>query len=214
MDTIVRPPTTAPPQPTPPRRGVRRLVVAAIAIVTGVIVFSGLYLWRYQPLSANGTGAYWADPEFATSLGYFTSPQGEDFSAYRVRYRDGELFRSALTLRNEGPLAVTVTGVGDLGCAGCEDLLVFHRASIGPATGQFVYDVEHVQPFEPFVLEPGTFRLVLIERRFDHCESFSPGSGSTFTHVPVDYRVGPVDRSVLLPMPFTLELQIGQADCR
>ena len=214
MDTIVRPPTTAPPQPTPPRRGVRRLVVATIAVVSGVIVFSGLYLWRYQPLSADGTGAYWADPEFATSLGSFTSPPGDDFSTYRVRYEDGRLFRYALTLHNDGPIAVTVTGAGDLGCDGCLDLLVFHRGSVGPTTGPYVYDVEHVQPFEPFVLEPGAFRFVLLEQRFDHCESYGSGSGSTFTHVPVDYRVGPLHRSVLLPMPFTLEIHIRQADCR
>ena len=169
---------------------------------------------RYQPLSADGTGASWADPEFATPLGDFTSPQGDDFSAYHVRYRDGEVFKSALTLHNEGPLAVTITGVGDLGCDGCEDLLVFERAAVGPATGSHVYDVRHVQPFEPFALEPGAYRLVLVAQRFDHCESYSPGSGATFTHVPVDYRVGPVEHSVLLPMPFTFELRIRQADCR
>ena len=78
-------------------------MVATIAVVLGTLVFSGVYLSRYQPLSANGTGATWVDPRFATELGNFTPPEGEPFSAYRVRYEDGRLFRYALTLYNEGP---------------------------------------------------------------------------------------------------------------
>ena len=78
-------------------------MVSTIAVLLGFLVFSGVYLVRYQPLSANGTGATWVDPRFATELGNFTPPEGESFSAYRVRYEDGRSFSYAMTLYNEGP---------------------------------------------------------------------------------------------------------------
>lgn len=76
-------------------------------------MFSSVYLVRYQPLSANGTGATWVDPRHATRLGDFSPPVGESFTAYRVRYEDGGSFGYAMTLFNEGPLPVTITSIGE-----------------------------------------------------------------------------------------------------
>lgn len=214
VDTIVRPPATASPPAPPPRRRVRRLVTATIAVTLAAIVFSALYLWRYQPLSANGTGTYWADPEFATSVGYFTSPQGDGFSAYRVRYEDGSLFRYALTLYNDGPLPVTITNVGqDPDCFSCVFPLVFERASVAPASGQYQYDRRHATPFDRFVLQPGANRYVVIEARFDHCESYEPPGGVTHLSIPVGYRAWGLEHQVQLPMPYALEVRFRGGEC-
>jgi hypothetical protein len=190
------------------------VVLSVIAIVLGITVLSGLYLSRYQPLSANGTGASWADPRYAERVGSFTPPEGASFSVYRLRYVDGHSFRYALTLFNEGPLPVTITNVGEaFDCESCTFPLVFERSALAPSSGQYQFNVEHSTPFERFVLEPGAFRLVVIETRFDNCESYSPRSGVDVLSIPVAYRTGFLHHEVLLPMPFTLEVRFRGPEC-
>ena len=188
-------------------------MVSAIAVVLGVLVFSGVYLLRYQPLSANGTGASWVDPRYATQLGNFTPPVGEDFSAYRVRYEDGSSFSYAMTLYNEGPFPVTITSIGETGCDGCPTPLVFERSTVAPAGGTYQYDRERARPFDGFVIRPGTYRYVVIETRFDNCESYSPPGGVTFLSIPVGYRSLGIGHQVQLPMPYSLEVRIRGGEC-
>jgi hypothetical protein len=138
---------------TCPHRWVRRVVVSTIAVLVGILVFSGVYLSRYQPLIANGTGATWVDPRYATDLGTFTPPEGRSFSAYRVRYEEGRVFRYALTLHNDGPLPVTITSVGDENCDGCVFPLVFAGATIGAPEGAHRFDLRYATPFTAFVLD-------------------------------------------------------------
>jgi hypothetical protein len=189
-------------------------VVSAITVLLGFLVFSGVYLVRYQPLSANGTGATWVDPRFATELGNFTPPEGESFSAYRVRYEDGRSFSYAMTLHNDGPFPVTITSIGETDCDGCPTPLVFERSTVAPAGGTYQYDREHATPFHGFVLEPGAFRYVVIEARFDHCESYSADTAVTYLSIPVGYRTAFVDHDVQLPMPYTLEVPFHGPEVR
>jgi hypothetical protein len=189
------------------------VVISLIVVVVGVLVLSGVYLSRYQPLSANGTGTTWVDPRYATHLGDFNPPGGESFSAYRVRYADGRLFRYALTLHNEGPLPVTITGVGEDNCGDCTIPLVFERSSVTPPTGRYQFDSEHAAPFDGFVLQPGAYRSVVIEERFDHCESYATGSGVTFQSIAVGYRTAFFHHEVRLPMPYTFEVRFRGPEC-
>ena len=184
-------------------------MVTAILVVLSALVFSGIFLAQYQPLTMNGGGAAFVDPRFATRIGDFTPPDGQPFSAYVVRYEDGLTIRYGMTLYNRGPLPVTITGVGEPECEGCVFPLVFERASVAPARGQFMFDHRHARPLEPFVIEPGAFRYVILEDRFDHCESYEQaGDGVTFLSVAVRYRTWLVSHEVQLPMPYTLEVRM------
>ena len=178
-----------------------------------LLAFSGGYLARYQPLSANGTGATWVDPLYATRLGDFAPPVGESFSAYRVRYEDGSSFSYAMTLHNEGPLPVTITSIGEAECRDCLSPLVFERSIVAPDGGTFQYDREHATPFHGFVLQPGAYRYVVIETRFDHCESYTPPGGVTYVSIPVAYRTWGLEHQVLLPMPYSLDVRIRGGGC-
>jgi hypothetical protein len=191
----------------------RRVVVATITGALGFLVFSSVYLARYQPLSVNGTGAAWVDPRFASELGDFAPPEGQYFSAYRVRYEDGRSFSYAMTLYNEGPLPVTITSIGEPECRGCTFPLVFERSSVAPAGGQYQYDREHATPFDGFVLEPGAFRYIVIEARFDHCESYSADTAVTYLSIPVGYRTAFVHHDARLPMPYSLEVPFHGPEC-
>jgi hypothetical protein len=210
VDTIVRPPETRVTS-TPPRpRWARRL---AVALGLLLLASSILYVWRYQPLTANGSGGWWVDPRFGTHIGDFTSPAGNNFSAYRVRYVDGETFRYGLTLNNEGPLPVTITSIGDDGCDGCVFPLEFERSTVAPGDGPFRFDQHHTQPFETVELSPGDYRFFVIESRFDHCEASSPGMSYGYGLVQVTYRIGFAPHSVRLPMPYSLEVEMERAGC-
>lgn len=189
------------------------MVAATIAVVVGVLVFSGVYLLRYQPLTADGGGTTWVDPRFATELGDFTPPEGQSFSAYRVGYEEGRLFSYALTLYNDGPLPVTITSIGEPECRGCTFPLVFERSSVAPAGGRYQNDREHATPFRSFVLAPGAFRYVVVETRFDHCESYSAGTAVTYLSIPVGYRTAFVDHDVHLPMPYSLQVPFHGPEC-
>jgi len=207
----VRPPSTAAPAPSPHRpRWVRR-----IAFTIGLIlaVSAILFLWLYQPLSANGSGAYWVDPRFGMRVGDFTSPTGDTFSAYDVRYEDGRLFRYALTLYNKGPLPITITGIGGDGCNNCLSPLEFERSLAAPETGPFQFDQRHARPFRTVSIDPGEYRFVVVESRFDHCEGSEKGTTYGYTTVSVVFRMGFVSRTVELPMPFTFEVRMGPGGC-
>jgi hypothetical protein len=188
-------------------------VISAFAIVAGVLVVSGAYLLRYQPLSVNAGGTTWVDPRSASRVGHFTSPDGVSFTAYRVRYREGRSFSYAMTLHNQGPFPVTITSIGEPECERCTSPLVFEGSSVAPAGGRYQNDRDHAEPFERFIIRPGAFRYVVIETRFDHCESYSPGSGVNLTSIRVAYRTGFLQREVLLPMPYTLEIRFRGSEC-
>ena len=210
MDTIVRPPEVTAAPLLRGRDGVgRSMVVVLLVFLASVIA----YVWRYQPLSANGTGASWVDPRFGTNIGSFTPPTGEDFTAYRVKYVDGETFRYGLTLHNEGPMPVTIMAIGDDHCDACTSPLEFERSLVGPNAGQFRYSPRHARPFTSVELESGDDRFFVIESRFAHCESYEAGTGSTYTNVPVTYRMGPVTKSAWLPMPLTLDIGFEPSGC-
>jgi hypothetical protein len=210
VDTLTRPMEIGSPQPPARRRWVRRVLVS---VGVGLLAFSGVYLARYQPLSADGTGATWVDPRHATRLGDFSPPVGESFSAYRVRYEDGSSFSYAMTLSNEGPLPVTITSIGEDGCRDCPSPLVFERAVVAPDGGTFQHDRKRATPFHGFVLQPGSSRYVVIETRFDNCESYAPPGGVTYGSIPVGYRTWGVEHQVLLPMPYSLDVWIGGEGC-
>lgn len=188
-------------------------MVSTITVGLGILVFSSVYLSRYQPLTANGGGTTWVDPRFAPRLGDFTPPEGQSFSAYRVRYEDGRLFRYSLTLYNEGPLPVKVTSIGEPECRGCTFPLVFERSSVAPAGGRYQNDREHATPFDGFVIQPGAFRYVVIEARFDHCESYSADTAMIYLSIPVGYRTAFVHHDVQLPMPYSLEVPFHGPEC-
>ena len=108
---------------------------------------------------------------------------------------------------------MTITSIGETDCVGCSTPLVFERSTVAPARGAYQYDREHATPFHGFVMPPGTYRYVVIETRFDHCESYSPGSGVTFLSLPVGYRSWFTDHEVQVPMPFSLDVRFRGPEC-
>jgi hypothetical protein len=213
METLVRQSQAAPPPDRPRRHIVRWVVVALVVLLVGAGAAGFVYLLRYQPLSANGTGSYWADTAFATSAGDFSSPSGEDFTAYDVRYEDGQTFRFSFTIGNLGILPVTIDSVRTPVCEGCVFPLEYVSTSLAPASGTYMFDHTRSRPFAPFELEPNSYRVVQIATRFEHCTAWGPGPSTTTSIVEVSYHTGLVHHTVRLTLPYTLTVAFSASSC-
>jgi hypothetical protein len=214
MGTIVAPPPTATPATSAPRRRpIRWVAIAVVVLLVGGLVGIQAYLLRYQPLSANGTGSSWADTTFATRIGDFSSPSGEDFAAYDVTYQDGRTFRFAFTIGNLGTLPVTIDSVALPGCDGCVDPLEYVSTSIAPASGPNMFDHTRSTPFQPFELGRNGYRVVEIATRFSHCEAWGRGTSSTYSIVEVRYHTGWVHHTIWLTLPYTLGVRFTASSC-
>src|SRR5438270_5228043 len=154
MDTLAPPgngTVQPPPVGTRPRRRWPRIVLASfLTMLTAFAAYAGWFLANYQPLtegSASGVGRQ------ARDLGFFTSPHSEDFEAYRLVFHDGERFEFALTMRNDGPIGVTVTGVGG-GTEGTVVPFVQTHVLLADRSGEYMYDISpgHRHRFRSFSL--------------------------------------------------------------
>src|SRR5712691_3387077 len=122
--TIVRPaPTASPPRPP---RGFRLLWVVGAVVAIGVVA-SVAFLTHYQPLSP-GCCAGHSD----------------------TTYRQGAPFWWAVSLRNNGHLPITITGVDtDDGYALLRTRGIFVLRDI-PSAAEGNYDPRTYEPFRPF----------------------------------------------------------------
>src|SRR5205807_9222524 len=120
---------------------------------------------------------------------------GEDFEAYRLVFHDGERFEFALTMRNDGPIGVTVTGVGG-GTEGTVVPFVQTHVLLADRSGEYMYDISpgHRHRFRSFSLAPGAKRLVMVRGVLEHCSSWARGSSTDLSGLPVTYRVFGVTR--------------------
>jgi len=213
METLVRPPLAAPQPDRPRRRVIRWIVVSVVVIVVAAVAVACVYLLRYQPLSANGTGSFGVDHRFATSRGDFISPSGESFTAYDVSYSDGERFSYSFTIGNLGRFPVTIDSVAPLGCERCVFPLEYVATALAPPSGPDMFDPVQAEPFTPFRLDREAYRLVVIETRFAHCDAWGPGSSTTSSIVEVSYHTGPVHHTVRLTLPYTLTVAFTASTC-
>ena len=177
-------------------------------VVAFLIVFAVAYMaffLRYQPLTATG-GTSWVDPAFATNEGAFTSPMGEDFTQYRVRYADGERLRFMFTLTNTGGLPITVQGIRlDAACDNCRYPLE-QRSTAMLVHGPNENDPAHARDLQPFTLGAGDYRNIVISARFVHCKDLGEGDVVTFSSVWVRTRAGIIPNETTLPLGFNLSV--------
>jgi hypothetical protein len=212
MDTMTAP--AAPPPDTLRRHDSRWIAGAVICLLVAAAAAVQGYLLRYQPLSAKGTGSYGVDQRFASSRGEFTSPSGESFTAYDVRYQDGQTFSFSFTIGNLGRLPVTIDSVTMPSCEGCVFPLEYISTSLSPPSGPDMFDSTKSAPFAPFRLDPNGYRLVEVGTRFDHCQAWTFGSSTTSSLIEVRYHTGWVHHSVWLTLPYTLTVAFTGSSCQ
>ena len=160
MDTVVRPPEAPPGQPTvtgtarrrwPRRVGVGALTLALLAIVAGVVWVSNV-----EPLGPGSSAFAIRDPRVEASerpIDAFDVSGVVD----TVKAEKGSTFRYVVSIRNDGPVAVTIKAVGGDGGA------ISRRAvavNLHPYENGSVFG-----PFAPFKLGRGEEAFIQMEVR-------------------------------------------------
>jgi hypothetical protein len=184
-------------------------VLVIVVVLAGV----GWLSWatNYQPATPFGGGAGWVDPAYAKNIGDFSPPySGDSFSEFQVRFRDGEIFRYAFTLTNQGVLPVTVRWVGapDDGV----NILRYERTLVTPRDGPDMYNPRRALPFAPFALHHGEQRMVVIVTTFADCASLprSPrgkwADTTTYSRIRIGVSILGIEHADWISLPYNLEV--------
>ena len=171
-----------------PRQGVRAVAVAVVVVV----VVAGAAL-RYQPLQQSGDLGLSADMQVATVPDF-------EGGAHILRYVDGGYVSYAVTVRNTGPLPITVTGV-TLPEEPERRLLQPVTAGLAGAGSP---EVDDMQTFDPVSLAPGEQQQIVIQARFDNCEYYTERAMEMIDQQVVNFRVAGVPRTATIPFQHPL----------
>src|SRR6267142_361508 len=87
------------------RGGMRRILVIAIALAgLGAPSAAGFGLLNYEPL-VQGSTSYGGDPHLLLA-----TTQDDETTGFHFRYAPSGSFTTAFSVRNDGPIAVTLLG--------------------------------------------------------------------------------------------------------
>ena len=171
METQVQPPQ-APPEPrvvSPdqdgPRRWRRRLALVAALVLVGALISGGTWVARYDPLA---TGSFGYTPlgvkARLVDVGYALPDPPRIF---RIQAVTGMTFRYRFSIRNDGPVAITIKDVGvseersgDL--VNRRPVRVMTNAYAGPTGSPWI-------SFRPFTLAPGQEGAVEMQATLTGC---------------------------------------------
>lgn len=163
-----------------------RVMVLAAAVVLALVLAAAV---RYQPLRQSG------DLEAGSGMQVVTVEEFDETGAHILRYVDGDYVSYAFTVRNTGPVGVTVTGVG-LPEERERRLLQPVAAGVADAPSPEAADME---PFAPFSLPAGQEQRIVIQARFDNCEYYTERAIEVVDGQAIDFRVAGVPRTATVP---------------
>ena len=184
------------PISTEPARN-RRWGVVVVGALTVVLLAWAWLVWGTHPICGSECGGVGGVVgSSATRLGRFTSPSGEDFTAYRVRHAPGRALSFWLTLTNTGLVDTTVTAIG--------------RDDTWPLTSRIETSStegtagRNLDEFQPFSLPADGHMNVLVTVRMQGC--MAADASLSIGVLPVDYRILGVTRSTTVTLPQSIEV--------
>ena len=133
-----------------PRRWPRRLAAVAILLAVTLIGLALVWVVNVEPLSRGSEGFAVNDPALRVHV-RDVSAMGVTGSVQTIEARPGMRFQYRFSVRNDGPIPVTITDVGTDGTAGISRRVVAAKPdlSLGGSLSR------GYAPFEPFTLAPG-----------------------------------------------------------
>ena len=169
------------------------IVLVAMAMVAG----GAAYLLRYEPLVHGDTMAFSSPTTPFRSIG--------DVS--HVRYREGGAWALEFTIRNDGPLGVTVSRA-DLG----QGSSMLRTASVLMRPSNAVASVRSstLVAFAPFSLAPGSERLIRLQGTFAGCAHYGARTTETIVSAHVGFEILGMSKDAMVPlqMPVAVDAPI------
>jgi len=138
--------------------------VALAAAVAATVTWAG----RFQPVTTGTTGVH---PVVSSqgALGEMVAP-----------FRNGKPFQVGFSVRNSGRFAVRILDV---------PLTGFHPFAVRKFTARSdERGTRQPVPFQPFTLEPGRERLIVLRGRYANCHNWVAGSSVGYVAMPVRMR--------------------------
>ncbi len=194
-----RPPLRLAP-PAEPRRLSRWLFRAGRVgglLVLAVAALGASFATNYQPLRTDPGGVSGAAGETVSKRGDFYSPGGSPFAAYTVAVREGTTFVFWFTLKNRGPVGVTLSRIGP--GPGQNRGFPVVQTQVDPAPGR-----HGPGRFRPMSLPAGDTRELRLTIRVTHC--LPSGQAVTFAQVPVEFHLLGLTRHTTVDLPETITL--------
>lgn len=159
-----------------------RLTALALAVL---LVAAAIAVLRYQPLHVG-------DLDPGSDMQATTIEEFEETGAHILRYSDDDYVTYSFTIRNTGPLGVTVT---DVGLPDQAERRLLQPVAAGLARGGRV-SAEDMLPVEPFGLAAGEEQQIVIQARFDNCEYYTERAIEILGSQTITFRVAGVPRTM------------------
>lgn len=159
-------------------------VVALLTIGLVALVVGGATALRDASVPATGEVGIVSETTDALAIEYVDAPSIE-----LVDYDHGATVSYAVELRNDGPVAVTVEDVPVATMEADRRLIRPSRVLLAPEGAAATDAAEGARPFEPFRLERGARRTVLVEGIFDNCTYYTERAMDVIVAQPVTWSV-------------------------
>ena len=210
MDTIVRPPGTPPLAPIAGRRHwPRRVAFTAAVVLLSVVAGGSIWIANYDPFIPGSRGYGPQDPRIRVTevdaLG--TSGRVYDFPA-----GGPARFRYTFSIVNDGPVAVTIEGVGPPIAEQTSEItrrpvrVIPDERTPGP-DGNLVYTAWH-----PVVLAPGGEAGIEMELTFDPRVCVERGSRFSAWPETIRYSVFGIHRTTTFESDLEVRI-VGSERC-
>jgi hypothetical protein len=182
VDTIVRPPETHDPELAPASRRRRWPWLGLFVFIAIVLVVGSIWIANYVPLIQG-------------SFGFGTPRAGvRQFSvdAFDVRGQVYEVpvgregaFRYRFSIRNDGPVSVTVNDIGATEGGGSSRL---SRRPVSVAPDAYAQPVSKYEPWHEFSLAPGNEAIIEMEARY-RGRCLERGDALSWNSEPVTFSI-------------------------
>ena len=175
-----------------PRRWPRRVAAVATLLAVTLIGLAVVWVVNVEPLSRGGVGFVVNDPALRVHV-RDVSAMGVTGSVQTIEARPGMQFRYRFSVRNDGPLPLTITDVGTDGMPGISRRVIAAKPDLylggSPSRGY--------APFEPFTLAPEAEAGIemLVEVPTDICID-GHGSAESWYAEPITFEVVGIVRHV------------------
>lgn len=206
METLTRPPQT-PVRPRSvadrPRRWPRRILIALLAlaiIAAGVIA---VWVTNVEPFATGSEGYGVNDPQLHATIRHIDA-MGVTGTVQTVRMHPEMTFRYRFSIRNDGPLPVTILDAGR-GTDGdmVQSHLVAARPDLSPPPGPS----DGFEKFAPFAIPAGGQAALAMEVRVSDHPCYAPRTVTSWYTEPVTFSIYGITRHTDVPTGTEIRLE-------
>jgi hypothetical protein len=208
MTTVEIPVSTEVPQASRPRRPSRGWLALAGAVAGALVIGLAFQSWlvAVAPVTHGSVSGVFGDTRPCVE-----AYGDETVTCYEAPFAEGAPVGVGLTIRNDGPIPMTILAIGSFGrdirsTAVLDAQLLADGSTFGIGAGR---------PFAPITIEPGAELPIQLVGAFVSCEEaaahYMPGSAIIVTQIDLSARWLYTEQQVVIPLREVLALDAPEA---